>query len=63
MLTLTVLTYSDHYTRTGTIEHPAVATIEEVHTQAYAYRNIFLHTLRVVENGVSRRYRKDEVTA
>lgn len=63
MLTLTVLTYSDYYTRTGTITHPPVSTIAEIHEQAYAYRNIFLHTLRVVENGVSRRYRKDEAAA
>lgn len=60
MLTLYVRIYSDYYTLSRTVEHPPVNSIHEIHELAYLYRNNFFADRFIIENGVLRRYRKDE---
>lgn len=59
MLTLIVREYSDINTFRQTTTFPPVQAMSEIHGQAARYRNMFFHTLRIEENGVSRQYHKN----
>lgn len=61
MLTLYVRVYSDYYTLAREIEHHHVSSMSAIHELAHQYRNNFFADRFVIENGVLRRYRKDEV--
>ena len=60
MLTLYVRVYSDHYTLLREVEHHPVSSIAAIHELTHLYRNNFFADRFVIENGVLRRYRRDE---